>query len=39
MGVAVDETGRLYLVDQLFAKVEVIRKLTEAEGRRLQAAG
>jgi DNA-binding beta-propeller fold protein YncE len=38
MGVAIDETGRLYLVDQLFGKVEVMRALTEAEGRRLQAA-
>ena len=37
-GVAIDETGRLYLVDQLFGKVDVIRKLTEAEGRKLQAA-
>ena len=38
-GVAVDETGRVYLVDQLFGKVEVIRRLSEAEGHRLQAAG
>jgi hypothetical protein len=38
-GVAIDETGRVYLVDQLFGKVEVIRKLTEAEGRKLQKAG
>ena len=31
-GVAVD-TGRIYVVDQLFAKIEVIRRLTEQEGR------
>jgi DNA-binding beta-propeller fold protein YncE len=36
-GVAVDETGRLYVADQLFSKVEVIRRLSEQEGRKLQA--
>ncbi len=35
-GVAIDETDRVYLVDQLFGKVEVIRRLPEAEGRALQ---
>lgn len=34
-----DETGRLYVVDQFFHKVEVIRRLSEAEGRRLQTQG
>lgn len=34
--VAVDETGRLYVVDQYLHKVEVIRRLTDAEGQRLQ---
>lgn len=37
-GVAVDETGRIYVADQLFSKVEVIRRLSDQEGRRLQAA-
>jgi len=32
---ACDETGRLYVVDQFFHKIEVIRRLSEAEGRRL----
>jgi len=36
---ACDETGRLYVVDQFFHKIEVIRRLSEAEGRRLVAAG
>lgn len=36
-GVAVDETGRIYLVDQLYGKVEVMRRLTEDQGRALQA--
>jgi DNA-binding beta-propeller fold protein YncE len=35
---ACDETGRLYVVDQFFHKVEVIRRLTQAEGHQLQAA-
>ena len=34
-GVAVDETGRLYVVDQFFHKVEVIRRLTDEEGMRI----
>ncbi len=34
-GVAVDETGRVYLVDQGFKKIDVIRRLSEAEGRRI----
>lgn len=32
MGVAVDETGRIYVVDQYYNKVEVIRRLTQKEG-------
>lgn len=35
-GVAGDETGRLYIVDQYFHKVEVLRRLGDEEGRRLQ---
>ncbi len=35
---ASDETGRLYVVDQFFHKVEVLKRLTDAEGRSLQAA-
>ncbi|MGE5623042.1 MAG: hypothetical protein ACM3WS_07805 [Bacillota bacterium] len=34
--IAVDETGRVYVADQLFNKVEVIRRLSESEGRQLQ---
>lgn len=34
-GIAVDETQRLYIVDQLFNKVEVIRRLNEEEGKAL----
>jgi len=38
-GISVDETGRVYVVDQLFNKVEVIRRLSNAEGEKiLQAA-
>jgi DNA-binding beta-propeller fold protein YncE len=33
-----DETGRLYVVDQFLHKIEVLRRLSEEEGRRLQAA-
>lgn len=33
---AVDETGRLYVVDQLHRKVEVIRRLSDREGKALQ---
>lgn len=36
---ACDETGRLYVVDQFFHKIEVIRKLTQAEGLRMVSAG
>lgn len=35
---ACDETGRVYVVDQFLHKVEVLRRLSEAEGRRLLAA-
>jgi DNA-binding beta-propeller fold protein YncE len=38
-GVCVDETRRIYLVDQLFSKIEVLRRLEEAEARDLQARG
>ncbi|MBF0182573.1 MAG: hypothetical protein HQM03_21365 [Magnetococcales bacterium] len=31
-GVAVDETGRIYVVDQWLKKVEILRKLTRQEG-------
>jgi hypothetical protein len=31
---AADESGRLYVVDQFLHKVEVLRRLSEAEGRR-----
>lgn len=37
-GIAVDETRRVYVVDQFFHKVEVLRGLSDEEGRRLQAA-
>jgi DNA-binding beta-propeller fold protein YncE len=33
--IAVDETGRVYVLDQLFRKVDVIRRLSDAEGLRL----
>ena len=36
---AADETGRLYIIDQYFHKVEVVRRLSDDEGRRLQAQG
>ena len=32
-GVGVDETGRVYVVDQNFKKVEVIKRLSEEEGK------
>jgi sugar lactone lactonase YvrE len=35
---ACDETGRLFVVDQFLHKVEVLRQLSDDEGRRLQAA-
>jgi len=35
---ATDETGRVYVVDQFLHKVEVLRRLGDEEGRRLQAA-
>jgi DNA-binding beta-propeller fold protein YncE len=34
-GVAVDEGDRVYVVDQFFRKVEVLRRLSDDEGRRL----
>lgn len=34
-GIAVDETNRAYIVDQYFKKVEVIKRLTDEEGRNL----
>lgn len=34
-GIAVDETERIYVVDQLFRKVDVIRRLDEEERKRL----
>lgn len=34
-GLAVDETRRLYVIDQFYRKVDVIRRLSEEEGRRL----
>ncbi len=34
-GIAVDETGRVYVVDQLFNKVEVIRRLSDSEGKKM----
>jgi hypothetical protein len=34
--IAVDETGRVYVLDQLFRKIDVIRRLSDAEGLRLQ---
>lgn len=38
-GVAADERGRLYVVDQYFHKIEVLRRLSDDEGKRLQADG
>jgi DNA-binding beta-propeller fold protein YncE len=37
--VATDETGRVYVLDQLFRKIDVIRRLSDAEGRRLMDTG
>lgn len=34
-GIAVDESNHVYVVDQLYAKVEVLRRLTEEESDRL----
>jgi DNA-binding beta-propeller fold protein YncE len=34
-GVAVDETNRVYLLDQVFNKLDVIRRLPDEEGKRL----
>lgn len=34
-GLASDETGRLYVIDQYFAKVGVVRRVSDKEGRRL----
>jgi len=36
-GVAADEGGRIYVVDQYFHKIEVLRRLSDDEGKRLQA--
>lgn len=36
-GVGTDETGRVYIVDQYFHKVDVLRRLSDDEGRRLAA--
>jgi DNA-binding beta-propeller fold protein YncE len=36
-GVGVDESGRVYVVDQYFHKVEVLRRLSDDEGRRIAA--
>jgi DNA-binding beta-propeller fold protein YncE len=33
--IAVDETGRVYVLDQMFRKIDVIRRLSDAEGLRL----
>ena len=38
-GIAVDESRRLFVNDHYFKKIEVFEPLTEAEGRRLAAAG
>lgn len=34
-GVAADETGRVYIVDQFLKKVEILRKLSEDEGKKI----
>ena len=34
-GIAVDETKRLYVIDQAFKKIEVYKALSEAEGKQL----
>lgn len=34
-GIAIDETNRVYVVDQRFRKVEIIKHLSEEEGKRL----
>lgn len=34
-GIAIDETNRTYVVDQRFRKVEIIKRLSEEEGKRL----
>ena len=36
-GIAVDETDRIYIVDQVHNKVDVIRKLSESEIQKLVA--
>jgi DNA-binding beta-propeller fold protein YncE len=38
-GITVDETNRVYVVDQRFRKVEIIRRLSEEEGKRLMRKG
>lgn len=37
-GVAIDETGRLYVLDQYFKKIEVFRWLSDDEARLKMAA-
>ena len=34
-GIEVDESGRIYVVDQLFKKVEVFRRVSEKEGQQM----
>jgi sugar lactone lactonase YvrE len=34
-GIAVDDTNRLYVIDHYFKKIDVFRRLTEDEGRKL----
>ncbi len=34
-GISIDETNRLYVVDQKFKKLEIFRRLTDAEGKAL----
>jgi hypothetical protein len=35
--IAVDESNRLYVTDHLFRKIEVFRRLSDEEGKRLMA--
>jgi hypothetical protein len=34
-GIAVDDTNRLYVVDHYFRKIDVFRRLSDEEGKRL----
>lgn len=34
-GIATDETGRVYIVDQFYYKIEVLRRLSDSEGKQL----